>query len=73
MCYIYQNSVVNVQVVNTVQVQSGEYRQLTGCFKYCGCETQIYTNSRGIFSEEETGKEERNDENKLQSQRVSNK
>jgi len=67
MCYIYQYLEGNGQVVNIVQVQRDEYQELTGCLKYCGCETQIYTRNKWRFSKKETWKWERNDANKLQS------
>jgi len=57
MCYIYQYLVGKGQVVIIVQVQRGECQQLTGCFKYCNCKTQIYTRKSGRFSKEETCKE----------------
>jgi hypothetical protein len=67
MCYIYQYLEENGQVVNIVQLQSGEYQELTGWLEYCSCEKQIYARNKGRFSKEETWKEERNEANKLQS------
>ena len=67
MCYIYQYLQGNDIVVTIVQVQRGEYQQLTGCFKYCNCKTQIYTRNRGRFSKKEKCMDERNYANKLHS------
>jgi len=52
MCCIYQYLVGNGIVITIVQVQRGEYQQLTGCFKQCNCKTQIYTRNKGRISKE---------------------
>ena len=52
MCYIYQYLEGTGQVVNTVQVQRGEYEQLTSCFKYCNCERRFTQGIGGDLAKE---------------------